>query len=476
MTVQFSYDGQIRKFVLQFIRLCSNFQVEFGQNATGGRTLQTVPVYYGDASRQAAMILRNNSENALNAVPAMAAYINGLTYDRERVLSPSFESTVNIPMQQYDQATQSYTGTKDKLYSVDRMMPVPYNLQVKLDIWTSNIEQKHQLLEQLLPLFNPALEIQNSDNYVDWGSLSAVFLKDVSYTNRTVPSGSDDSTIDITSLTFDMPIWLSLPAKVKKAGVVAEIITSLYAPEGGLNSDIQVALNGLVSQQRFTPLSYSILYMGNTLTLYQGPANNPDNDAEDEAESLEESYALGTKAKWNALVNLYGKLINGISQVRLRFDHTDGAHEIVGTVAYDPTDSHNLLFTPIAQTLPANTLPNVNAIIDPLNVNVENVSSTGQSLLSPAAGTRYLILNPIGSVNNETGIAWQGAAGTNLIARANDIIEWNGSYWHVSFDSRDIDIQYVTNMNTTVQYKWTGESWIKSYEGLYRAGEWNIVL
>lgn len=470
MTVQFSYDGQIRKFVLQFIRLCSNFQVEFGQNANGSRTLQTVPVYYGDASRQAAMILRNNSENALNAVPAMAVYINGLTYDRERVLSPSFEGTINIPMQQYDQDTQEYTGTKDKLYSVDRMMPAPYSLQVKLDIWTSNIEQKHQLLEQLLPLFNPALEIQNSDNYVDWGSLSAVFLKDVSYTNRTIPMASDDSTIDITSLTFDMPIWLSLPAKVKKAGVVAEIITSIYSPEGGLNPDLVLSLNGLMSQQRYTPLNYSIVYFGNTLTLYQNPAY-VDEDSE-EANEVEEDYSIGTKAKWAALVNMYGngELVNGISQVRLRFEHASGSHEIVGTVAYDPTDSYNLLFTAISQTLPANTLPNVNAIIDPFNVTVDS------NILSPATGTRYLILNPIGSPNNDTGTAWQGAPGTNLIARANDIIEWNGSYWTVSFDSREPAVQYVTNMNTSVQYQWTGESWIKSYEGLYRAGEWSLVI
>ena len=68
MAVQYAYDGQVRRFVLQFIRLLSNFQVEFGQDANGDKTLQTVPIYYGDQSRQAAMILRGNSENTLNAV------------------------------------------------------------------------------------------------------------------------------------------------------------------------------------------------------------------------------------------------------------------------------------------------------------------------------------------------------------------------------------------------------------------------
>jgi hypothetical protein len=338
-------------------------------------------------------------------------------------------------------------------------MPAPYKLTMKVDIWTSNTEQKHQLIEQLVPLFNPALEIQNSDNYVDWGSLSAVFLTDVSYSNRVVPMGADSDTIDIATLTFEMPIWISLPAKVKKMGVVAEIIASIYNSEGELSADVITTLQGLVSQQKFTPMNYEVVYIGNTLTLYQNGVNE-DSD----------NNVTGAKAQWAGLVNIYGKLTNGISQVRLQFQHTDGSHEIVGTVAYDPTDGFNLLFTPISSTLPANTLPPVNAIIDPMNVTVNS------NILSPTTGTRYLILNPIGSVNSVSAPAWQGEAGTNLIARANDIIEWNGNYWTVAFDSTNSSIQYVTNLNTSVQYCWTGTNWIKSYEGVYTSGNWSLVL
>ena len=457
MAVQFAYDAQIRRFVLQFIRLLSNFQVEFGQNSAGNTTLQTVPIYYGDQSRQASMILRGNSENTLNAVPAMATYISGLTYDRDRVLNPFFEGKMVIRDQVFNQASQMYTGTQDGTYTVERLMPAPYKLQMKVDIWTSNTDQKHQLIEQILPLFNPALEIQNSDNYVDWSSLSAVFLTDVSYTNRSIPGSSDDTTIDIASLQFEMPIWINLPSKVKKMGVVAEIIASIYSENGGLSKDVITTLQGLVSQQRFTPLNYSVLFMGNTLTLYK-TINNEDN------------VINGNKAVWKDFVNVYGVLSNGISQVRLQFTHTDGQHEIVGTVAYDPTDVFSLLFTPISSTLPTNTLTAVNAIIDPMNVTVNS------NILSPATGTRYLILNPIGDPNSPPAAAWAGSSGTNLIAKANDIIEWNGSYWTVAFDSSEPAIQYVQNLTTMVQYQWTGGQWVKSYEGVYQPGEWSLVL
>lgn len=458
MAVQFAYSGQIRRFVVQFIRLLSNFQVEFGADSSGNRTLQTVPVYYGDASRQASMILKNNSENALNAVPAMAAYISALTYTRDRVLNPFFEGKMHVRQQVFDPASQSYTGTQDGVYTVERLMPAPYTLQMKVDIWTSNTEQKHQLIEQIIPLFNPGLEIQNSDNYIDWSSLSVVLLTDVSYTNRTIPAGSDDTTIDIATLTFEMPIWISLPSKVKKMGVVAEIIARIYEEDGSLDPYVITTLEGLVSQQRFTPLNYALVYSGNTLTLYEHTAHEAENQI------------FGNRVQWKGLVNVYGALQNGISQVRLQFEHTDGFHEIVGTVAYDPTDSYNLLFTPIEATLPANTLAAVDAIIDPYKVKVDS------SILNPATGTRFLILNPIGDATTPSPVAWAGAPGTNLLAQANDIIEWNGSYWVISFDSRDNQVQYVTNMNTNVQYRWTGEMWVKSYEGLYRSGEWSLVL
>ena len=150
--------------------------------------------------------------------------------------------------------------------------------------------------------------------------------------------------------------------------------------------------------------------------------------------------------------------------MRSRFVNNTGTHEIVGTVAYDPTDSHNLLFTPISTTLPINTLDPVNAIIDPMTVAVDS------NILTPVTGTRYLILNPIGHTNTDSAPAWAGA-GDPLIANANDIIEWNGSSWSIIFGAASVStVVYITNLKTGIQYKWDGEVWTKSFDGEYRAG------
>lgn len=176
MAVQFFYDQQIRRFLLQFSRMVSNFQVQFSKTdaATGQLALQTVPVFYGDASRQAAAIINNNSENSLQTVPAMAFYISAMQYDRQRMQDPTFVGKVNIRERRYDPMTGMQTHEQGDTYTVERLMPVPYLLTLKLDIWTSNTEQKMQLIEQICTLFNPSLEIQSTDNYVDWTSLSAV--------------------------------------------------------------------------------------------------------------------------------------------------------------------------------------------------------------------------------------------------------------------------------------------------------------
>ena len=93
---QYFYDAQIERFLAQFIRMVSGFQVEFGQDRQGNTTLQRVPAYYADGSRQVAQILTNASENATPTVPAMTVYINNITYDRDRVQEPNFVGKMSI--------------------------------------------------------------------------------------------------------------------------------------------------------------------------------------------------------------------------------------------------------------------------------------------------------------------------------------------------------------------------------------------
>jgi len=463
---QYFYDAQIERFLVQFIRMISGFQVEFGQDRSGNTTLQRVPVYYGDGSKQVMQIIQNNSENSLPTTPAMTVYINGLTYDRERVQEPNFVGKMSIRQRTYNDITQEYESTQGNAFTIERLMPVPYMLELKVDIWTSNTKQKLQLLEQLQVLFNPALEIQSTDNYIDWTSLSVVYLDSINWTSRVVPVGTENP-IDVATLGFKLPIWISPPAKVKKLGVIQKIIASIHDANGDLSEAVYNDTNLMGARQYFTPMNYGVLLVGNTLTLLK---INEIGDPRDP--TLETQSKIGTKDIWRNLINVYGgDLANGISQVRLS---NDGLTEIVGTVSYHPTDESLLIFNPDVDTYPTNTLDNIDAIIDPRK---DTAVSLAQSAV---AGTRFLILNSIGSWNTAPGtgpVAWRGTNGQDLVANANDIIEYNGTNWVVSFDSQQTDsVQYVSNLNTGTQYKWDGNQWVKSWEGEYKNGEWTLVL
>lgn len=459
----FFYDKQIRRWIQQIIAVFSHFEVQIGVDPTGAPTYRRVPVRYGDVSRMVAAIIKENSENKMNTVPIMTVTITGLKYDRDRLQNPTHVNKLHIRERKYNEETDTYSIYQGNAVTVERLMPAPYELTFNLDMWTSNTEQKLQLLEQILPLFNPDLELQSTDNFVDWTSLSYITLEDQTWTSRTVPQGTEDQ-IDVATLTFKLPIWLSLPAKVKKLGVIQTIIASLYDAQGEVNEDVLTTANLFKNRMYITPMGYNLLLLNGTATLV--PAMGP----VDRTGEIEENH--NTPIPWQPLVNLYGQLINGTSQIRLRKDNPDTISEIVGTVAYHPADPATLLFSPDIDTIPANSLPPVDAIIDPQR------SGPGIGLPAAQYGQRYLILSDINTAGAVDGSdAWKSSDGQDLIASANDIISYDGNGWQVSWDATGITrIEYITNLKTSIQYKWANGKWQKSYEGVYPAGQWSLVL
>lgn len=464
---QFFYDAQIRRFLLQFTRIISNFQIEYGNETDGvnNAALIRVPVRYGDASRNAQVIIQENSRNSMPASPLMTFYVSSLDYDRPRMQEPYHVSKINVRQRTYDPATESYETTQGNAFTVERLMPVPYKLGITLDIWTSNTNQKMQLLEQILTLFNPSLEVQSTDNFIDWTSLSVVELDSVTWTTRTVPIGTENP-IDMATLKFSLPIWISSPAKVKKLGVVERVIASMYDAQGDLAN--AVVNNDLLlgTRQIITPYNYATVVIGNKLqclqqkSLVQEPNNN---------ELTPPEIVADSSLSWNAVIDLYGTLRPGVSQIRL--EQEDGT-EVVGTIAIDPSDSRFVLFDADIDTIPQNTLSPINAVINPL------ISGPGAGLIPAANGQRYLLTEATGSEDNTApATAWVGASGRPLVAEANDIIEYANNYWQVVFRSQgQFAGQYVTNITTGIQYEWNGEAWIKSYQGIYPGGTWRLVL
>lgn len=476
--MEYFYDGQIRRYLTQFMRLMSNFSYSDNKG-----NLTRVPVRYGDMNRQVAQILAKNSENTMPTAPLIGCYIKNLEVARTRLQEPTHISKVHI--KERDTWINPTTGQEEFLnvegenYTVERLMPVPYDLTFQADIWTTNTDQKLQLIEQLLVLFRPSLELQTTDNYLDWTSLSTLELTELTFSSRQIPQGTEQD-IDIATLQFLTPIWLTTPAKVKQMGIITNIITSIFVePEGTLESGEYHTYTETDFFGGRTATAVDGTTLGNLgVLIIDGTAKLL---AQAEGVSNDEvPYKYGTNISWLRILDQYpGKFQAGLSQIRLL---KPSGTEIIARISLDPTDESIMHLDYDVDTIPADTQvpPNsgktyIDAIIDP----------TTFDPISPVAGIRYLILEDINTdsrlaqaiAEDQAAAAWRNTDGTYLIAHANDIITWNGVAWSVVFNSQAVtDLTYITNIRTGIQYVWDGEMWAKSFEGEYRSGNWRLFL
>ena len=405
--MDFFYDGQIRRYVTQFMRVFIGFKYQAGD---GDQRL--VPVMYGDLTRQVASIIKDNSENKMPTVPRISCYITGLELDTSRLADSTFVSKVNIRERTYeDVAGQRVYGTEQGAgYTVERLMPTPFKLKVKADVWTSNTDQKLQLLEQILILFNPSLEVQTTDNYVDWTSLSVIYLTSTNFSSRSIPQGTETD-IDIASLEFEMPIYISPPTKVKKLGVVRAVINNMFSNTGDAVNINNLIYNDSDIQTVAEYKRYGIVM----LKADNGVAGDYNISIVDVGQAVLDAgldlppEKIGKKLDWQLVLDQYGGYKEGVS--RITFKQPNGS-ELVGSITVNPVDPTLLVVSMDMDTVPGNTLittgrypdntvytsvrsaskGTIDAIINPYNF---NPLTTYGSKANYPVGLRYLMLDDL---------------------------------------------------------------------------------
>lgn len=458
------YDRQMPRFLEQVVRAFSGFQYQTGRRVMADGTviepqLKMVPCTMAMTSdRSVAHIMRNNSENTTLATPRITVAHTGLSVRRQDLQHPGHVSSLHVQERQFDETTGRYEvgspGLPSRSYTVDRLMPRPFEMTVQVDIWTSNQDQKYQLSEQILTVCVPDFAIQNSDNALDWSALTIMELNDINLTSRSVPVGTD-SEIDVMTLTFRIPMWLTPPARVTQQRVIEQIVTNIH--EG--YRDEEIASENLMTQIITTPGNHLIEVSEGIIRLL-GAKGDRLNEA-------------GKPYDWKDLIGLYGRVAPTVSTIRLK--HTrdqvdDPTRDIVGTIQYDTSNPNQLFWQLDPDTLPANTLDPIAGVIDPLRL------APGMGLPGQVNGQRYLITKDIGP-----SVAW-GV----LKAKENDIIEYTNGMWKVAFSPARFTetdplepthkFDYVLNLRSGSQLCWNGDDWILTIDGQYLPGYWRLVL
>lgn len=205
-TSSYFYDGQIKKYIIQFMAIFSDMKVCFGDN-DNDRDSNLVPVNikYGSIDRVVAHVLSEHTQNKPLRLPVMAAELIGIE------LAPEARKGVGTVDRD---VTFNRGGTfPDDVRAVYKYQPIPYRMRMELSLLASNNEQLLQMLEQILMIFDPQLQIQTSDQLQDWTRIGTVELDSIG-NEINYPSGTDPRVLSY-NLTFNFIVYLSPPLNVR---------------------------------------------------------------------------------------------------------------------------------------------------------------------------------------------------------------------------------------------------------------------
>ncbi len=143
---EYFYHEILRKTIIGFGTLFNNIEVRSKDNSGDTFSIVKVPLAYGPSQK---FLARLEQQPDLNnpfqiTLPRMSFEFVGLSYDTSRKLNQT----------QTFLAKSSSDSEIKKVY-----MPVPYNMDFELNIMTKINDDMLQIVEQILPYFQPAFTI-----------------------------------------------------------------------------------------------------------------------------------------------------------------------------------------------------------------------------------------------------------------------------------------------------------------------------
>ena len=146
------YHETIRKMVVSFGTIFNNIQI-VKKNSSGQITQSMkVPLAYGPKQKFLTRIREDASLNKSTAItlPRLAFEISSISYDPARKLN------------RITKLKKVSSSSKSKLES--QFMPVPYNMDFQLFVMAKSGDDALQIIEQILPFFQPEYTITINDN------------------------------------------------------------------------------------------------------------------------------------------------------------------------------------------------------------------------------------------------------------------------------------------------------------------------
>jgi len=144
---EYFYNEILRRTIISFGTLFNNVSIKKTDSSDNVVSVVKVPLAYGPTEKFLARINQSPDLNKPTQItlPRMSFEFTGLTYDPSRKVTTTQQFVVKDPND----------GTETK----KSYMPVPYNMQFELSIMTKLNDDALQIVEQILPYFQPAYNL-----------------------------------------------------------------------------------------------------------------------------------------------------------------------------------------------------------------------------------------------------------------------------------------------------------------------------
>lgn len=192
---EFFYSNTIKNLVISMQTLFNNINIKrYDDNGNVSKTIK-VPLKFGPMSKYYMHRTEDGSSKRYYVqTPSMSITMKGFTYSTDRSVSSKEQRSLINPIN-YDNPSE---------FLID-MMPSPWDVEFQLDILTQSFQDFCQIVEQIIPFFNPSVYLRvkefNSVNLerdirVTLQSMSPEFTEEIDNESRRYVNGSLNLTAD----------------------------------------------------------------------------------------------------------------------------------------------------------------------------------------------------------------------------------------------------------------------------------------
>jgi hypothetical protein len=211
------YWGTTRKAIVAFGNMFNSITIDRKDADGNSEETLRIPLSYAPKTKFLTRIQQqpNVDERPVQVVlPRMSFEMLSLEYDVNRKISPL----------QQNRAINSTINTLDTQYA-----PTPYNIQVALYVYAKNQDDGLQIIEQIIPYFNPDYNLtMKTIPQMGIKNDLPILLNSISFDDTYEGDFSDRRSI-IWTLNFTMK--LNYYGPISRQGVIKKVIANTYSNE-----------------------------------------------------------------------------------------------------------------------------------------------------------------------------------------------------------------------------------------------------